>query len=153
MIRYALGLLFLASALAADHKGQVTFTGLPIPGVTVTATRDGKKRTCVTDEQGFYTLADLSDGPWTLETEMTGFAPMTREIAIAPNASLEKWELKLLPIDQVKAMAPTETHLAPAVSAAPSAAPKGEAEEKPKEAKQESSGKAEQEAQARPMGF
>ena len=34
-----------------EHSGQVTFSGLPVPGATVTATSGDKKLTTATDEQ------------------------------------------------------------------------------------------------------
>jgi hypothetical protein len=46
---------------------------------------------------------DLTDGKWTIEVEMTGFASLKQEVVIGPNAPPGKWELKLLPLDQIKA--------------------------------------------------
>ena len=66
---------FVASVLASEHSGQVLFSGLPVPGVTVTATQGKTKLVSVTDAQGNYHFADLPDGVWTLTTEMTGFSP------------------------------------------------------------------------------
>ena len=37
---------------AADQTGVVRSAGLPIPGATVTASRDGQKITTYTDERG-----------------------------------------------------------------------------------------------------
>ena len=38
---------------AAEHRGQVKFGGLPLPGATVTAAQGEKSFTAVTDLQGF----------------------------------------------------------------------------------------------------
>src|SRR6516225_8423828 len=68
---------------AAEHHGQVKFGGLPVPGVTITATRGDKTVTAVTDAQGAYGFPDLGDGTWQLRVEMPGFAPIEREVAVA----------------------------------------------------------------------
>ena len=47
---------------AADHYGQVTFGGLPVPGATVTASQGDKQFVTSTDQQGVYKLADLAEG-------------------------------------------------------------------------------------------
>ena len=99
-------ILFVASTLASEQSGQVLFSGLPVPGVTVTATQGKTKLVNVTDLQGFYHFADLPAGVWTLTTEMTGFSPMTREVTVAPNAPAEKCEMKLLPLEQITAAIP-----------------------------------------------
>jgi len=57
----ALAGLALSSLAAAEHHGQVSFNGLPVPGVTVTATAGDKKFVAVTDQQGAYWFAELAD--------------------------------------------------------------------------------------------
>jgi hypothetical protein len=100
----ALAMLAVSSlALAAEHHGQVTFNGLPAPGTTVTATQAKKQLATTTDLQGLYSFPDLADGKWTIEVEMTGFASIKQEVEIGPNGAAAKWELKLLPLDQIKA--------------------------------------------------
>lgn len=88
---------------ASEHHGQVTFNGLPVPGATVTAVRDGKTMVAVTDQQGFYSFPDLSDGTWKIEVSMLGFAALQQDVEIGPSATSPTWELKLLPLDQIKA--------------------------------------------------
>jgi hypothetical protein len=92
-----------ALALATEHHGQVTFGGLPVPGATVTASQRDQTLSTITDLQGLYAFPDLTDGAWIVNVEMLGFAAVKQEIVIAPNAPLMKWELKLLPLDQIKA--------------------------------------------------
>jgi hypothetical protein len=124
--------LIAVSALASEYSGQVLFNGLPVPGVTVIASRDATKRLSTTDEQGLYTFADLSDGNWTIETQMTGFAPLSRQVTVSAHAPREKWELSLLPVDQVKAavqMNAPVTTLAPV----PPVVPQGAAAQPPKD--------------------
>jgi hypothetical protein len=94
---------------AAEHHGQVTFAGLPVPGATVTASQGGKKVTAITDAQGAYSFADLADGAWTFQVEMLCFEPIKQEVAIAPGAAASAWQLKVLPLDQLKAAAPPAT--------------------------------------------
>ncbi len=94
----------IGSALSAsEHNGQVTFNGLPVPGAAVTAVQGTSKVTTITDSQGQYLFSNLPDGTWTIELRMFGFAPERREIAIGGNFPVARWELKILPLDQIKA--------------------------------------------------
>jgi hypothetical protein len=90
-------------AAASEYQGQVTFGGLPAPGATVTATQGSKQFVTSTDPQGLYSFPDLADGKWTIEVQMTGFAIVKQEVEIGPNGPAGKWELKLLPLSQIKA--------------------------------------------------
>jgi len=108
--------------MASEHHGQVKYGGLPLPGATVTATQGDKKQVAITDVQGAYSFADLPDGVWNIQVEMLCFAPETKEVAVASDAPSPVWELKLLPLEQMKpAVAPAPT-AAPASSAAPNGA-------------------------------
>src|SRR5450432_3021712 len=93
------------SAWGSEYHGQVTFGGLPVPGstVTVTATQGDKKVVAISDDQGVFSFADLADGTWKLTIEMTGFAPLKQDIAVAANAPAGTFELKLMTIDQIRA--------------------------------------------------
>jgi trimeric autotransporter adhesin len=116
----ALAWLSLSSlAVASEYHGQVTLGGLPVPGATVTATQGDKKMVAVSDTQGVYSFPDLADGTWTIQVEMTGFATIKQDVAIAPNANAATWELKLLSLDQIRAAAkPVKVEtVAPAVVA------------------------------------
>lgn len=65
-----LGLLSISAmplARASKYYGQVTYGGLPIPGVTVTATQGGKTVSATTDEGGVFHFDDLPDGEWNIE--------------------------------------------------------------------------------------
>src|SRR6266545_2159401 len=95
--------LFTILLLASEHHGQVTIGGVPIPGVTVTATRSDKKIVAVTDPQGAYSFPDLEDGAWTIDVEMLGFVPAMREVVIMPDAPALEWQLKMLPFDEIHA--------------------------------------------------
>jgi len=111
--------LALSALFAAQHYGQVTFNGLPVPGAIVTASRADQKLTAVTDTQGLYTFPELADGAWTLQVEMLGFAAATQEVVAGPDATPARWELKLLPLDLIQAEIKTA---AAAVTPAPVAA-------------------------------
>ena len=107
---------------AAEYKGQVKFAGLPVPGATVTATQGDKKLAAITDQQGSYSFRDLADGPWKIQVEMLCFSPIEQQVTVAPGAPAAEWELKLLPLDEIKAAA-GPTVPAPAPSEQPAAAP------------------------------
>jgi len=96
---------------------------LPLPGATVTATQGDKKLTAVSDQKGTFTFADLPDGTWQLQIEMLGFSTVTREVATGTGLPGPTVELKMLPLDQIEAVAapavvvgpaPTTTMTAPA---------------------------------------
>jgi hypothetical protein len=107
---------------ASEHRGVVKYNGLPVPGVSVTATMADKKVSVVTDDSGVYTFPDLADGVWKLKVEMLCFEPIENEVAVAANAPAAEWNLKLLPFDQIKASAPPPPpSSAPAVTVAPGA--------------------------------
>ena len=99
---------YLACALcapAAEHRGQVQFGGLAVPGVTVTAAYGDQTFTTVTDAQGSYVFPDLPEGTWKFHIEMLGFAPIDRELSVAPGAPSARWDLEMLPISAMNATA------------------------------------------------
>src|SRR5258706_7068943 len=97
-----LGVLGLA---ASEHRGQVKFGGLPVPGATVIATQGEKKFTAISGEQGSYSFPNLPDGVWTIQVEMLCFSPIKQEVTAAPDAPASEWDLKLLPFEEIKAAA------------------------------------------------
>jgi hypothetical protein len=123
------------SLTAAENQGQVTFGALPVPGATVTATQGDRKFTAITDQQGVYSFADLTDGSWTIEVKMLGFATIKREVAITPNAPAKTWELKLLPLNEIKAeiRAASPAPVPPAAPETQGPAPTAKAEKAPGE--------------------
>ena len=94
-------LMAVLNLAAVEHHGRVTFNGLPVPGVTVTATEAGKRLTAVTDQQGAYAFPDLAEGIWTIRVEMLCFAPIEREVAVAPAAPSPEWQLQMLPLAEM----------------------------------------------------
>ncbi len=91
-------------AQAREYHGVVTFGGLPVPGATVTAAQGSKKLTAVTDQGGLYHFGDLPDGDWTIEVEMQCFQTVHQSVAIGADTQAGKWELALLPADQLLAV-------------------------------------------------
>ena len=89
------------NAAAREVHGQVFFNGQPVPGVTVTVTKDGKSFSAVTDEQGLYEFPDLADGAWKIQIEMEGFSPLAAQITVAASAPAAHWDLKLLELAQM----------------------------------------------------
>ena len=122
-------------AVASEYHGQVTFNGLPVPGVTVTATQGSKTVVAVSDDNGNYSFSDLPDGAWKIELTMTGFATLDQNVTVAPDTPGIKWELKMLPIDQILAQSKAvKVAPEPVVAAeAPKVPAKGEAAAKPAE--------------------
>ena len=84
--------------LITEYRGQVVFNGVPVPGATVTATQGGKKFTAITDPMGVYVFSDLPEGTWAIEIEMQGFVPLK-----GGDTSTSTWELKMLPVEEIKA--------------------------------------------------
>ena len=108
----ALALLPATVAGAAEHHGRVFFGTVPVPGATVTATRDGKTLATVTDEQGLYQFADIPDGAWHLRVEMPGFGTVERDVDIASATPAGRWDLKLLPLADILASASRQRTIA-----------------------------------------
>lgn len=107
------------SAFPGGYQGQVSFNGFAVPGVTVTATQGDKKFVAVTDETGTFTFPDITNGTWTIQVEMSGFVPMKDDVAVGANAPVAPpWELKMLPLDEIKAVVRVATPpSAPSVAA------------------------------------
>jgi len=104
-------MVLTASALpATEFHGTVLFAGLPVPGVTVTATPTtgdaAKKLAVITDERGAYTFPDLADGAWTIDVQMLCFEPMKKDVTVGAGATPEQFDLKALPVPPALPSAP-----------------------------------------------
>ncbi len=98
-------ILLACSVFAAEHRGVIKFGGLPVPGVSVVATRGDRRVATITDPAGAYGFPDLADGPWMLEAAMQLFAVERREISVSAGTPPTAWELQVLPPLPVTAIA------------------------------------------------
>ena len=112
---------------AGEYRGQVTFGGLPVPGATVTATAGGRHFAAITDLQGQYDFPDLPEENWTIEIQMSGFETVEKPVSSSTPA---KWELKLLPLDRIKAQVQSAAVSAQPVPPAQAASPSAQNEPK-----------------------
>ena len=103
-LRFALLLLCFtaaSSAHAADHYGQVTFNGHPVPGATITAMQGATKVSTTSDADGGYALHNLADGVWQMDVSMSLFLTLHRDITVGAELPVTKWEIKMLGLDEV----------------------------------------------------
>jgi len=137
------GLAFPCLAVASEYRGQVTFAGLPLPGATVTATQGTKKITAVTDQGGLYAFPDLADGPWKIDVEMQCFSTVHAEVTVSSTTPAAKWELTLLPLDQITKLTKLPPAPVPSLNTGPAlkkpATPNEAAAEIPKPAEEQQS--------------
>jgi len=97
-------LLACGIAAAAEHRGQVVFNGVPIPGATVTLSQGDKKFSTVTDQQGVYSFSDVPDGSWKIEIKMLGFSTMEGDVVVERSAPPPPpWNLTMQALDDIKA--------------------------------------------------
>jgi hypothetical protein len=107
-------------------KGAVSASGVPLPGVAVTATNTltGKKYATTTDIDGNFQMAVPRNGRYVVKTELAGFASTTQEVVI--NAASQNGGLPIqtaaFKMDLASRVTP-ETSTAEASTA--SAAPRG----------------------------
>src|ERR1035438_2864532 len=114
--------MVVTGLMAGEHRGTVQSGGVPLPGVTVTATLGEKKVTTTTDDNGAYAFPNLDDGVWTLHFEMLGFGPLTKEVGVAPDAPSAQWEMKFLSAEEIRAAVAAANNPTPAASTAPTPA-------------------------------
>jgi trimeric autotransporter adhesin len=99
---WVFALVSVCALRAAEYKGQVKFGGLPVPGATVTAVQGEHRVVSITDPNGNYVFPDLPDGIWNIQVEMLCFATIKQDVTLAAGAPAGDWELKLLPLDEIK---------------------------------------------------
>src|SRR3954468_13460036 len=77
-------MLLLAFCMAVRAQtGYVKSGSQAIPGATVTAKQGSRQLVTTTDQDGRYALPAGTDGIWTLEVQMFGFQPNTRQVNFA----------------------------------------------------------------------
>lgn len=96
-------LVCTATAFASEYHGWISYGGVPVPGVTITASSNGNEFVTVTDQDGAYAFQDLADDVWTIEIEMTGFEKIRQDVAVSSNTPPGRWQLKMLSLDQIRA--------------------------------------------------
>src|SRR5580658_8315923 len=106
LTRLVLSILLSAALLtAAEYRGLATFSGLPLPGVTVTATLGDKTLTAVSDPQGVYSFADLPEGIWSIVAEKPGFTAIHKDVAVGGGLPAPSFEMEMLPLDKMQTVA------------------------------------------------
>jgi len=90
-----------ATATAGEYAGDVTFSGLPVPGVTVTASSGERQLVTTTDERGHFRFPDAAAGVWTIRVEMLGFDTITREVTVGDAPQPSAWTLTLRSFDDI----------------------------------------------------
>ncbi len=127
---------FVSSVLAAsEHHGMVKFGGLPMPGVTVTAVQGDKKLVTLSDQGGMYSFPDIPDGDWTFEVEMLCFTTLKQDVTVGSEAAIPDFELKLLPLEEIKAQAGPQAAQSPVSVAINTTAPSADSTDAAKPAK------------------
>lgn len=71
----------------------------------MTAMQGDKSISVTTDEGGVFRFDDLSDGQWTIEVKMLCFETFKADVTVAAQTQPPKWELRLLPTQELKALA------------------------------------------------
>jgi Carboxypeptidase regulatory-like domain len=105
LIAVLLCLCTVPLARASEYFGQITFGGLPVPGATIIATQGSKTFNVTSDEGGVFRFDDLPDGQWKIQIKMLCFETVDADVTIAPKMSGAKYELMLLPADQLRTLA------------------------------------------------
>jgi hypothetical protein len=119
VLLFALAVLALPRrAAASEYHGQVTFHGWPVPGATIKLTQGTTTFSTVSDQGGLFTFSDLQEEPAKIVIEMQGFSAIAAEVTITPNTPAAKWEMTLLPLDQIMARAKVAPNPPPTASSA-----------------------------------
>lgn len=96
-------LLYAGAASASEYHGTVTFNNQPMPGAQITARRGNRTFATVSDINGFYSFADLSDGTWTIEVQMPYFEPVKQDVIVSKETPSGHWAMKMLTPAEVQA--------------------------------------------------
>ena len=108
-------------------QGTVKASGVPLPGVAVTATNTltGKKYATTTDINGAFQMAVPRNGRYVVKTDLTGFASVTQEVVV--NASSQNGGLPTqtaeFKVDLASRVAPEPTQTATAAAGRTATAP------------------------------
>jgi uncharacterized protein (TIGR03435 family) len=94
------------SVAAADLTGQVLFSGLGVPGATVTARRGDRTVSTVSDEEGTFRFAGIDEGTWTVRVEMRGFIAPSRDVVVPVTDPRPTWTLTMRSYEEIVGSAP-----------------------------------------------
>lgn len=120
----ALFVLLPSAVASAEHHGRVMFNGLPVPGATVTVSQGAKRFETVTDAQGLFQFAEITNGEWTVHVEMLGFIADDYKLTLEASSPASLIELKMQSLPDLLAASRAAVVVAPKLllPAAPSAA-------------------------------
>ena len=85
----------------ADLHGRVLFTGLPVPGATITARARDRSLTATSDDAGDFHFTNLDAGAWVVGVEMRGFVPVTQTVTVPSDGSPLMLTLTLRPFADI----------------------------------------------------
>ena len=88
----------------------------------MTVTQGSKKQAAISDPGGIFTVTGLEDGPAKLEIDMLCFSSLHADVTIAAKTAAGKYELTLLPLDQLTRLSTSPPAPIPALSSAMKAA-------------------------------
>ena len=108
-----------AGAAQSDLSGRVVFSGLAVPGATVTAIRGENSLSTVSDEEGAFRFGNLDDGSWTLRVEMRGFVTLNQDVTLPSSGPPIVFTLTMRPYEEIAAHSPAAGAAAPGSSTAP----------------------------------
>jgi hypothetical protein len=97
MLKFVSLLFLFTITLHAQTTGRATVagsvlddSGAPIPGVTVTATRQqGEATVSVTNSQGDFRIDELAPGAYTIEALLDGFQPVQSRVKLTTGQKLQ----------------------------------------------------------------
>jgi len=108
-------------ALACEVRGTIRSAGAPLPGVVVTLLPAGRTDSVATSSalDGSFAFRTNAPGSFTLGASLTGFAVVTREVALSPEACRATVDLDMVLRSRVATSASPGTSQAQASGASP----------------------------------
>ena len=103
---------------ASDLSGRVLFSGLPVPGASVSATRGAHTVAALSDDEGVFRFTNLEDGTWILRVEMRGFVTASRDITVPFEGPPLTWPLTMRSYQEIIGSAPIAPPALPADASA-----------------------------------